>query len=225
MLGYLDRQMGLATGLERKLEAAIDGLAARVFRGAVTAGEVAARLAREADLSEFATPAGPGTANAYAVLLHPADVPDRASDLVVELEKALADYAADRGVRLEGPVHIKLLGDPQLRPGTVRCRGVTEPGPLEPWARLRGTKDILVGPNRALLGRNPDCDLVVEVPEVSRHHAILYRQADEIWVRDLNSANGTAVDGLELGYDPRRAGFGSLLRFGNQSFRILRCQS
>ncbi|HEY7705091.1 MAG TPA: DUF3662 and FHA domain-containing protein [Acidimicrobiia bacterium] len=217
--------MGLATGLERRLEAAIDGLAARVFRGAVTAGEVAARLAREADLSEFETLAGRGTANSYVVLLHPADLPEQGDGLVGELENALSGYAAERGLRLEGPVRIRLLGDPQLRPGTVRCRGVAEAGPLQPWARLRGEVEILVGHNRALVGRGPDCDVVLDAPEVSRHHAILFRQADEVWVADLRSANGSAVDGRPLGEAPRRAGFGSLLRFANQSFRVLRCQS
>jgi pSer/pThr/pTyr-binding forkhead associated (FHA) protein len=67
--------------------------------------------------------------------------------------------------------------------------------------------------------------LVLGGQAVSRHHAIVFRQAGEIWVKDLHSANGTSVDGLELGEEPRRAGFGSLLRIANQSFRILRCQS
>ncbi len=47
----------------------------------------------------------------------------------------------------------------------------------------------------AVLGRHPDCDIVLEAPAVSRQHARLVRQNGNYFVEDLNSRNGTFLNG------------------------------
>jgi phosphoserine phosphatase RsbU/P len=47
---------------------------------------------------------------------------------------------------------------------------------------------------RYVLGRHPECDIVVDAGAVSRHHAQLFRVADEFYVEDMNSRNGTFVN-------------------------------
>ena len=47
---------------------------------------------------------------------------------------------------------------------------------------------------RVVLGRHPDCDIVVDAGAVSRHHAQVLRIGDECFVEDLNSRNGTFVN-------------------------------
>ena len=49
-----------------------------------------------------------------------------------------------------------------------------------------------------VLGRSPDCDLVLDSPMVSRRHAELVQEEGEFRIRDLGSANGTFVDGLRV---------------------------
>lgn len=51
---------------------------------------------------------------------------------------------------------------------------------------------------RYLLGSAPDCDLHLPFPTVSRHHARLHVTADGIHLEDLNSSNGSFVDGRRL---------------------------
>lgn len=59
-----------------------------------------------------------------------------------------------------------------------------------------------------LIGRSPTCDLCLPATaaEVSRFHALIYwsegQDDDGWWVRDLNSRNGTFIDGARL--DPGR---------------------
>ena len=50
-----------------------------------------------------------------------------------------------------------------------------------------------------ILGRDPDCDLVIPHPSVSRRHAQVVRTADQSWLlRDLDSSNGTYYDGQRV---------------------------
>jgi len=48
---------------------------------------------------------------------------------------------------------------------------------------------------RSILGRHPDCDVVLEVGAVSRHHAQIVREGLDFFVEDLNSRNGTYLNG------------------------------
>jgi sigma-B regulation protein RsbU (phosphoserine phosphatase) len=47
----------------------------------------------------------------------------------------------------------------------------------------------------AILGRHPDCDIVLDEGAVSRQHARIVMVNDEFFVEDLGSRNGTAVNG------------------------------
>lgn len=46
-----------------------------------------------------------------------------------------------------------------------------------------------------VVGRHPECDVVVDVGAVSRHHAQLLEIGGQHYVEDLNSRNGTFVNG------------------------------
>lgn len=59
-----------------------------------------------------------------------------------------------------------------------------QPGQLFPLQR-----------ERAVLGRHPDCDIVLESGSVSRHHARIVREGDDYFIEDLESRNGTFVNG------------------------------
>lgn len=48
------------------------------------------------------------------------------------------------------------------------------------------------------LGRAPECDLVVEHPSVSRHHARVEHDSGGWCIRDLGSKNGVRVDGSRV---------------------------
>jgi hypothetical protein len=60
-----------------------------------------------------------------------------------------------------------------------------------------GKRTVLRG-SRAVVGRSRDCDLVLDDPNVSRHHAEL-RQEGEGWVvADMGSTNGIKVNGSRV---------------------------
>jgi len=49
--------------------------------------------------------------------------------------------------------------------------------------------------SKAVLGRHPQCDIVIDVGAVSRQHAQIVREGETFYVEDLHSRNGTYVNG------------------------------
>jgi hypothetical protein len=47
-----------------------------------------------------------------------------------------------------------------------------------------------------MIGRAPLNDIVIDNPVVSAQHAMLLKVGDSYWLRDLNSTNGTHINGL-----------------------------
>jgi serine phosphatase RsbU (regulator of sigma subunit)/pSer/pThr/pTyr-binding forkhead associated (FHA) protein len=57
------------------------------------------------------------------------------------------------------------------------------------------SEDVQLEGDRAVLGRHPDCDIVLEAASVSRQHAQIVREGNVYYVEDLHSRNGTFVNG------------------------------
>jgi hypothetical protein len=73
---------------------------------------------------------------------------------------------------------------------------------------------IVAPGERLLIGRGDDCDLLVGHPSVSRRHAELQVLPEGGWrLVDLDSKNGTFVNGARVGQSPLTAG--AWLRFGD----------
>lgn len=71
----------------------------------------------------------------------------------------------------------------------------------------------------SVVGRAPECDVLLADKSVSRHHAVIVLSALGARVRDLGSRNGTAINGILLGSD-RRLNGGDVLRFGCVDVRV-----
>ncbi len=61
-----------------------------------------------------------------------------------------------------------------------------------------GQKHVL-GTTPVVMGRHPDCDLVLDVGAVSRQHAKLECEGNRYFVVDLKSRNGTLLNELPVG--------------------------
>jgi DNA-binding NtrC family response regulator len=68
------------------------------------------------------------------------------------------------------------------------------------------------------IGKAPDNEVVLDHPTVSRNHLVIRRQGDRFLVQDLDSTNGTFIDGAQI-----REGFlraGALLEVGDIQLRF-----
>ncbi|MEZ6067819.1 MAG: SpoIIE family protein phosphatase [Planctomycetaceae bacterium] len=57
---------------------------------------------------------------------------------------------------------------------------------------------IVLSGERCILGRHPNCHIVLENPAVSRHHAQVLESHGNYFVEDLRSRNGTLLNGKPL---------------------------
>lgn len=71
-----------------------------------------------------------------------------------------------------------------------------------------------------LVGRGQDADLVLQAAEISRKHAALVLKADQLWVQDLNSSNGTFVNDLRIEQEVQLHE-GDIVQFAGLKFSVL----
>jgi hypothetical protein len=74
------------------------------------------------------------------------------------------------------------------------------------------------------VGRSPDCDVVVEDPSVSKHHASLVwnSRSRRVIVQDQQSSNGTHLNGEKLNLNTKMGvKDGDTLTFGEARFCVL----
>ena len=213
--------MHIARELERRLERLFDDAAGRVFSGRVHPSELAARIAREADLAAFEHPSGPATANTYTLTMNQKDLAPGHDELERELSSTLSKYAAERGLRLQGPATVVITDSEDVPTGQFACSAKITGGTIAPWAHLVGSQTFPIRPNRALIGRGDDTDLIIPHDDVNRRHALLCREQGRAWISDLESANGTTVDGIAVVAEPTELKHGSMLTLASRRFRFL----
>ena len=122
--------------------------------------------------------------------------------LVEDLASANGTFLNDRSSSpLSGP--IEASSNDILYMGSYRF-------PLSRIADFMGlddARDPLSGSSLAMqlnkkiitIGRGEDNDIVLDAPQISRHHARLIRKDKKIFIEDLASANGTFLNGKRVG--------------------------
>jgi len=59
-------------------------------------------------------------------------------------------------------------------------------------------QEITLEEGELLIGRGEECSLQIKDDEISRIHLKLMREGDKIWIMDLNSTNGTRLEGEQI---------------------------
>ncbi|MBI4491321.1 MAG: FHA domain-containing protein [Chloroflexi bacterium] len=68
---------------------------------------------------------------------------------------------------------------------------------VEKQGRRAGTQHRL-GPGETIIGRDPDCDIVLDDAAASRRHAKVRQDAQDFVLTDLDTTNGTLVNGQSI---------------------------
>jgi hypothetical protein len=205
--------VGLLERFEDSLDRLVNGAFARAFKAEVQPVEIASALQREiGDRAAVIDRNRTVIPNVFHVELSEHDYRRLAvfkDALQTELATLVRDYGAEQRYTLLGPVQVNLGQDDELETGIFRVRSearaeVRAAGSQEavsvdtrqPRLEVGGTAYPLV---RAVtrLGRGTDTDIRIEDPGASRNHCEIVL-GTPVLVRDLDSTNGTFVNGQKI---------------------------
>jgi hypothetical protein len=195
--------MGLQQ-FEERLERLVEGTLAKPFRNNLQPVEIGRRLTREMDLNRRVGVRGIIAPNVFTVTLAPADV-DRFANFVDALSRELADAAREHakveGYSFMGPVDVQIYEGTRLRAGrftvTADVSDVVD-GVSGAELVLPDGMRVTVSSEPVVIGRLPECAVVLADPNVSRRHAELRHVGVDVVVTDLGSTNGTRVNGVPV---------------------------
>lgn len=215
--------MGLQ-GFEQRVERTVEGVFARAFKSKIKPIELGRRLCREMDHNRSIDVRGRTIVpNSFTFFLSPADVAPFAEihdALIKELVQAAHEHAADERYSFMGPVSIELHEDPAQQPGRFTCEGHMLDGASMPVQGVLVTADgsrVEIGGATISIGRLPDCDIQVQDANVSRRHAEIRLVDGRHQLSDLQSTNGTRVNGMPVGRHV--LSYGDLITVGGATLR------
>lgn len=195
----------------------------RVRRGGIRPISIGRALLAHLDAQFDELGSSDGLTPKFVISLHPDDVAKLSvfeSALLEELHNAVIHHAAIEGYTLIGDVEIRLITEPSVKHGACVVnpleRSIPESTPLiaQPNAENRSTTatpivtkaEIVLGSGErisltgdlATVGRQSDCQIVIDDHNVSRTHAEIRRTSNGWVVTDRGSTNGTKVNGEKI---------------------------
>ncbi|WFB09189.1 FHA domain-containing protein [Streptomyces sp. LX-29] len=162
-----------------------------------------------------------------------------ASGLATAVAAAGADVGSGTPVLYAGAERLdaqrRVLGEPPLVDGAILS--VNAPAdtphhaPDEPSADAALRLHVVAGPDaggvhllhggQVRVGRSADADVPLDDPDVSRLHcAVSVTDDGRVTIADLNSTNGTSLDGRPVGPGPVPLAPDALLRIGESALRL-----
>lgn len=192
--------MGLR-GFEDRLERLVEGSLTMPFRGPMQPIEISHRMLREMDLGRRVGVRGLLAPNHFAVSISKDDL-DRfegfTDALVHELAESARQHALNEGYSFTGPVEVELFESKRLKSGKVDIAASFSEGDVRPTLVLPDGTSLPIGRSPIVIGRLPECGVVLSDTNVSRRHAQVAMDDGEIMVSDLGSTNGTFVNGRRV---------------------------
>ena len=148
-----------------------------------------------------------------------------------EFGSLLSRSAAERRWRFPGALVVEFAEDPEVAPGRFEVHAEHDADAVPPQApesrmrdvlRLTGShppKEWVLESGRLVMGRLPACEISLNDANASRQHAGLVKREDGWWLVDLDSTNGTFVNGSMV--KERRLAPGDRIQIGSSKLEYV----
>lgn len=211
--------------LEATIERILERPFFRLFGGRLEPADIAKRLGRAQEDNRVLAAGKLLAPNSYRVVLNPSDLAgfkSYESVLRQELATYLIDLADRRNLTLTSKPEIELVADSSFGRGQIEVEArLADPSertgglaqytqaldaaaiqamaiPAQAAQLVIGGRTIPIDQPFLTLGRGIDNDIIVESDDVSRQHAQIKLRQGRYVLTDLNSANGTRVNGQRI---------------------------
>lgn len=221
--------MGLVDDFERRLERAVEGAVSKAFGGDIEPAEIGRRLVREMQDGRSVSVGAVYVPNDYTVRLAEQDhsrFEGLMPTLSTEFIALLKHNAGQRRWRLPGAVDVRFTVDGSLKPGKLEVDALhlATPDWVEPpqdpriLVELASDRKIRLEAPECTLGRSSSCTVPIDDPNASRTHAQIEQREQDWWIVDLDSTNGTLVNGSRV--KQRRLTPGDRITIGASEFEF-----
>lgn len=220
--------MSVLSDFEDRIASAVEGLFAGAFRSPVQPVEVAKALGRQMDKGRKVGVDKVYVPSLFTVTLSPEDderFGGFLDTLAGELSTYLIAYAREHDYAIPGKPIVRFVVDPRLRLGRFgvssesalaeeihvpRLTAPREPAtsgsrahPADPHVFATVTvgdmlHDVVLKGDRVVIGRLASCDICLDDANVSREHAAFELEGTGWALVDLESTNGTLVNGKRI---------------------------
>lgn len=211
-------------GFEQRLENAVEGTFARLFKTSLSPVELGRKLVREMDQQRRVGVDGrPMMPNHFDFLLSARDhesLGDVDVTLRRELAEAAREHGRDEGCTFVGPVSVEIGTSDSVSDGVPQVSSRFSEGPHGPGSLVLSTGDrVELGDYVVTIGRDVSANIVLADPNASRRHAEIRPVANGFAVVDLGALNGTKVNGRRITQLHVLAD-GDVVQFGNTDMRF-----
>lgn len=202
--------MGAFDKFERSVENAVDNVFSRAFKSDLKPVELASALKKTMDDRAAAITRDRIVApNEFTLALSSGDfirLSEWGEDAMAEeLSIVATNHAREQEYAFLGPVQVRFESAEQLTRGKVVVNATTRRGPVAPATTndaspqtpiidVAGERYILTGAI-TVIGRGSDADIQIDDAGVSRRHLELRVSPKGVIATDLNTTNGTLVEG------------------------------
>lgn len=210
--------------LEARLQALIEGSAARLFPGYYQRTDLASQLIealRESMRSNGSTVTGrePSAPNLFTLLVHPSQARSLLENrtLTEALSQTIREAGTEAGLNFASPPVVRIEADDKVPPGEIRVLArnsranlpqttdlvleesqAVDALPANAFLIVDGTRIFSLDQPVINIGRRSDNQLVIDDPRISRVHAQLRAIKGHFVIFDLNSTGGTFVNGKRI---------------------------
>ena len=212
-MGFLDRA-------EQSIEAAVGSLFARLSNAELQPVEITQAIRNAMDIAaNKAHEDRVLVPHRFLILVNPAELAKITPQILQAIKTEVARHAVQRSYRLTGEIDLSISSDSKVARGSIKV-GSAAISDLVTWKPLLSfdgqTHELKAGTTS--VGRDDEADIKVEDRGLSRVHFEIAFDGQIAAIRDLQSTNGTFVDGSKVSELVLRSG--STISAGRTEFNF-----
>jgi pSer/pThr/pTyr-binding forkhead associated (FHA) protein len=135
----------------------------------------------------------------YLIKLSAHDKENLSDQLLRAISSEVANYAGEKSYQLTGDLELKISADSGVQKGRIQV-GSAAVGSLVSWKPIisYGSERRELSSGTTTFGRDDSADVAIDDRGLSRVHFEIAFNGDIAAIRDLQSTNGTFVDGMRV---------------------------
>ena len=192
--------MGLLDKAEQRIEGAVSSLFSKLSRAELQPVEITQAIRSAMDLASKTDAVGSTVVpHRYLLVVHSADAQKITPAMLSAIRSEVGKYASSRQYRLVEAIDLSLSADDKVGRGRIKV-GSQPVDTSVSWRPVLtvGERDYELKLGTTTVGRDEKADICVDDRGMSRIHFEVAWNGEVAAIRDLQSTNGTFLDGARV---------------------------